>query len=147
MILSVDTLCLQAIHNEARFLGELYRVLKLGGILLLRVPAHPWLLSNHEKYTDIHRRYTKGNLTEAINKANFNIHKISYMNSLLFVPQALRSLKHHLVPTAVHSPSDGIPGWLNRIMINTLAAERFILERTDMFIGNGLLVIAEKTRH
>lgn len=147
VVTCIDVICHQSIKSDVKFLRELKRVIKPGGTLLLRVAAHPWLMSHHDKYVMTRERYTKNHLEEVFEEAGFNIHKISFMNSLLFLPAALKAGRERLFPTDDHSVIGDTPAWLNRAATNALAAERFLLEKTDMPVGNGLLVIAEKTKN
>lgn len=147
VVTCIDVICHQSIKNDVTFLQELKRVLKPGGTLLLRVCAHPHLMSEHDKYVMTRERYTKDHLEEVFKKAGFKINRITFMNSLLYLPALLKAYKERLLPSEKHSVIGDTANWVNRSATNVLASERFILERTDVPIGNGLLVIAEKPTH
>ena len=65
-------------------LRETWRVLKPGGYFLMRLPAYRWLSSAHDRRTDGHRRFTAGEVRTALDRAGFQLERISYINSLLF---------------------------------------------------------------
>lgn len=144
VVTCIDVIYHQSIRSDVKFLRELKRVLKPGGTLLLRAAAHPWLMSRHDTYVMTRERYTKQHLENVFHEAGFAVCKISFMNSLLFFPAVLKAAKEHMLPSYHHSVIGAAPSWLNRAATNALIAEQFVLERTDMPIGNGLLVIAQK---
>ena len=74
----------KAVKNDINALKEMNRVLKKGGILLIRVPAYKFLFSGHDKIVHTKRRYTLNELKNKLVKSNFKIGKISYINSFLF---------------------------------------------------------------
>ncbi|MBI1863454.1 class I SAM-dependent methyltransferase, partial [Candidatus Microgenomates bacterium] len=86
VVTCIDVICHQSIKNDVSFLKELKRVLKPGGLLMLRVAAHPWLMSHHDRYVMTRERYTKLHLKESFENAGFSIQKLSYMDAMLFVP-------------------------------------------------------------
>lgn len=71
-------------HTEdERSLAEAWRVLKPGGILVLTVPALPWLYGYRDLSAGHRRRYTKDVLQGKLKNAGFMIEDMRYMNCLL----------------------------------------------------------------
>jgi len=63
---------------EAVVLGELGRVLRPGGCLLLSVPAYQWAWSDHDVRAGHVRRYTRPRLVAAVERAGFTVLRSTY---------------------------------------------------------------------
>lgn len=76
----------------AQALAEARRVLRPGGMLLLRVSAHPRLQGAHDVAFNTGRRYTRAALVQALGAGGFALERVSYANLLLAAPAiALRT--------------------------------------------------------
>lgn len=81
------------IEDDVAALAAMKSCLKPGGKILIAVPAHQWMWSAHDVVNHHHRRYSKGTLVSAIEKAGLKPRKLGYFNSLLFpLAAAARSL-------------------------------------------------------
>lgn len=75
------------IEDDAKAVSEIYRVLKPGGILLMTVPAFPFLFSSHDVALEHKRRYTMKAIKQLLSP--FRDLRLYYWNSLLFFPGAV----------------------------------------------------------
>ncbi len=82
-IVSVDVLCHRNV-DEAEALGQFYRCLATGGVLILNLPAYRWLMSRHDTAVHNARRYTRGNVLRLLRATGFRPIFSSYWNSVLF---------------------------------------------------------------
>src|SRR3989344_4017825 len=64
---------IEHIKDDERTLGEMFRVLKPGGLLLMTVPAYPWMWSEHDEALHHMRRYRAGELRTKIKNGGFLI--------------------------------------------------------------------------
>jgi SAM-dependent methyltransferase len=141
LVISFDVLCCRAVGDYHHALGELERVLKPGGRLLLRLPAYNWLRGHHDKCVHIVHRFTTKELQQALTASGFVVEKLSYANTLLF-PLALGK---RLVVEKVVPPGDGSdvhpnPIWQDTLFVRFLFAEaRWLVHHILPF---GLTVIA-----
>ena len=143
-IASVDVLCQKQVDDN-KAMGELFRVLKPGGILLLRVPALPWLTSPHDRFVHTRERYDKAKLKRKIQDAGFQVRRISY-TGLLLLPFAIAThcLDKLGAGTTSHSRIRRLPKMVNQIFYSLLRWEQILFSRLDLPCGLGLFVIAEK---
>jgi 2-polyprenyl-3-methyl-5-hydroxy-6-metoxy-1,4-benzoquinol methylase len=81
---------IEHVKEDSRALEEIIRVCKRGGSILISVPAHMSLWSNHDVVNHHFRRYNKKSLLHLLNShKGAHIKFISYLNSLLFLPIAI----------------------------------------------------------
>ena len=83
--------CLDVIEHtrdDTRALGELLRVTRPGGYLLVTAPAYPSLWSSHDDRNDHFRRYRRGTLRAVAANAGWQLMRDTHFNSLLLVPAA-----------------------------------------------------------
>jgi SAM-dependent methyltransferase len=82
-VFSADVLCHAAV-DPSQALAEARRCLRPGGLLLLNLPAYPWLHSSHDERVHNARRFTKREAVTVVRRAGFHIRTARYWNSLLF---------------------------------------------------------------
>jgi len=71
---------LEHIADDMAFLEQARESVVEGGSLLLFVPALPALFGSLDRAFEHKRRYTKRSLSDTIEAAGWNVHRISYMN-------------------------------------------------------------------
>lgn len=68
---------LEHINEDKLVLKQIYRALKLHGVMLLTVPQHPWLWSSVDEHACHVRRYTAEELHRKVVTAGFQILRTS----------------------------------------------------------------------
>ena len=63
---------------------EMHRVLRPSGVLLINVPAFPFLHSPHDEAVMTARRFRKPEIRELLLKQNFAIQRLTYWTTFLF---------------------------------------------------------------
>src|SRR5579859_3583881 len=120
--------CLDVIEHtpdDRRTLGELRRVCRPGGWLLVTVPAYQALWSLHDVANHHYRRYGRRTLRRAAVQAGWTIERVPSFNTLLLPPAAVvRLLQRGRSPDDAYTPdlSRG-PQWLNALLELPLRAE------------------------
>lgn len=71
---------LEHFESEAEGLAKISCFAKPGGKILLTVPAYPWLWSGEDVVSRHFRRYTRGGLVEACERAGLRVEFASYFN-------------------------------------------------------------------
>lgn len=131
--------------DDSQALKEIYRVLKKSGIIIATVPAFPQLWSRWDEVLHHKRRYTQKTLKRVLQRNEFEIVKISYMHSFLFLPvliiRAIKNLIHEN-----HYPSDFKLSnrIVNYLLENIANLEKFFIINARIPFGTSLIVVAEK---
>lgn len=74
---------IEHIEDDAAFLAEIKAKLKKGDKIVITTPAYNALWSEMDDYARHHRRYTRGSLKKAAEKAGFKVKYSSYFFSFL----------------------------------------------------------------
>jgi SAM-dependent methyltransferase len=126
--------CLDVIEHtpdDRVTLTELRRVTKLGGFLLVTVPAYQALWSFHDEANHHYRRYGRPTLRSAARAAGWSVERVTSFNSLLLAPAAAVRLLQRRFGTHNGYTNDLAlgPAWLNDVLERPLALEASWLAR------------------
>ncbi len=144
IVVSMDVLYHKKVDDK-KALAEMYRVLKPGGIIILRVPANPILFSSHDRYVHTRERYTKIKLIEKLTQAGFKVREISYINGLLFFPAFAKVILARIINSHdVHSGIKSVPHFINQTIIFLLRIENLLINRATLPFGIGLFAVAKR---
>jgi SAM-dependent methyltransferase len=136
---------LEHIKDDTTAMLEIARVLRPGGIVVINVPAHQWLFSQHDAALHHVRRYSKNGLHDLLQRGGFRTRRLSYWNAVLFPAIALsRVLSRRRSVHAVRSEERMPPRIINEALALLLAAEAAILRRTSLPWGVSLAAVAER---
>lgn len=145
VVTSFDVIATLEIRNEAAALGEMFRVLRPGGHLVLNVAAMNSLTGNHSILAEEVRRYSRGLLGRRLREHGFGIRRLTYTNaSILPIVFAVRTLQRF----SGHAESEEeitIPARpINAALSAVLALEAAAVRAVDMPLGSSLLAFAQK---
>ncbi|MQA29542.1 MAG: methyltransferase domain-containing protein [Luteitalea sp.] len=74
---------------ELAAIGEMYRVTRPGGHILINVAAMESLRGDHSALSREVRRYSRRSLARLVEHTGFSIVRITYTNAILFLPMAI----------------------------------------------------------
>jgi SAM-dependent methyltransferase len=145
IVTCIDVLYHKHVSDDKRAIKEFFRVLKPGGVLVLRVPAFDWLYTRHDVVVQTRRRYYKQELHNKLNDAGLDVKKLSYIHLILLLPAILGVLSRFFIKYKPPVSSIGtIPSFLNRIVVILLTAEVWMLKYINIPCGVGLVAVAAK---
>jgi SAM-dependent methyltransferase len=148
LVTSFDVLYHRAVTDERVALCEARRVLRPGGLLLLRLPAYQFLLRRHDREVHTRRRYTAGHVRALLQSSGYVIERSSYINTVLFPLAVAQQLAERALPTFAPHGSNLVPptAALNEALRWPLAAEAAWIARGRSFpFGLSIVCLARKT--
>ena len=144
-VLMLDVL--EHLHDDVACAVAAGTLLKAGGILLLTVPAYPWLFGPHDVAHHHYRRYTRSGLRTVLRQAGFDVLYCSYFNTILF-PLAVvqRAVQRIRKPQAVRVNTAVPPAPINALFRGIFAFERHLLGRAPSPFGLSVMALAKLAR-
>jgi SAM-dependent methyltransferase len=141
-IIALDVI--EHIENDQDALIDLKEHLTDNGIFVVTVPAYMILWSNHDVVHQHKRRYTLSELKEKLFHAGFKIEKISYYNSILFIPIFITRQIHRLLKVESGSDAEMPNKLVNFILKSIFSFERHILKVFNMHFGVSIIAVVKK---
>jgi len=151
-----DLICLmdviEHIKDDKKVIEEMHRVLKPGGLLLMTLPALPFIYSKHDSEQGHYRRYTKNDIKKLFKKNRFAEKKLTYFNLFLSSPIILIRLL-----SRVGWPFTGLASFdskvnysihnkkiINLLLTKIFSFESILINNFDLPFGISLLSLHEK---
>ena len=148
LVTSFDVIYHLDVSDDVAALRELTRVTRRGGAVLVRVPAHERLRSEHDTAVHTRQRYSLRELREKASRAGLEVQRATYANTVLFPIAAAARLSARIRGghDAGAQQSDVRPAapLVNSVFGAALAAEAAVLARRDLPTGLSALIVAER---
>jgi len=133
------------VANDACALEEIRRVLKPGGVLLLRVPAHDWLRGEHDRLVHTRHRYSRQEVNAKLRAAGFAVTQLSWANTVLFPPAVAKRLLERVRGDSSGAEPDlwQPPAAINTALESAVAVEAALIPRgVPLPFGLSILAVA-----
>ena len=146
LVTSFEVLYHAAVADDVAAMREFLRVLRPGGVLLVRLPAFEFLRGSHDAMVHTRRRYTTGELRRKLLAAGFVVERITYVNSFLFPIAAAVRLAQRLFGRSNDRQSDIRPvaPMLNALLRLPFSLESRLLAFTSLPVGLSALAVARR---
>lgn len=145
-VVSLDVVVHFPPGREGEAFTELARVLKPGGLFVVRVSALDALRSRHSMHAAERQRFTKARLIRCVEQAGLRVLRCSYANSLL-MPVALFKFRVW-EPLTNAPPASGVTPvapWLDRLLNGALQTEAALVGAgVNLPLGQSLVLVARK---
>jgi SAM-dependent methyltransferase len=142
-VLSFDVLYHRWVEDDRAAVRELARVMRPGGLLLLRVPALKMLWGAHDEAVHSRHRYTTGEVRRLLEGEGLEIVRLSYANTLLFPVIAARRTLDRLLHR--HGSDVGfLPPPMEWTFRNLLGLEARLVRRLSLPVGASVFALARR---
>ncbi|MCK4266275.1 MAG: class I SAM-dependent methyltransferase, partial [Thermoplasmata archaeon] len=141
---------LEHIEEDEKALAEISQALKPGGTILITVPAHKLLWSYFDESSNHKRRYSRKEIVTKLERNDFVIKKMSFYMFFLFpLMLSIRMINNTLrrneakrnARTSIELKTVPL---VNRIFLELLRLEKWLMRYLDLPFGASLMVLAEK---
>lgn len=143
LVLALDVV--EHFEDESRVLETLVANTRPGGKMLITVPAFSWLWSSHDTENDHYRRYTRRQLTEALEPFRVQIDRAGYLFLGLIPPKAVMAT-YERVSTASAPSGTGVVGPMNSMAGVYFEFELWCALHLRNFLPAGTSVVAAATK-
>lgn len=143
VVTSFDVLYHAWVKDDAQAVRELSRVLKPGGLILLKVPALKILWGAHDEAVHSRHRYTRGEVEALLRESGLVLVRSTYANTLLFPVLLTRRFLDRLL-SRHGSDVEMLPPWMERAFGGLLSIEASLVRFLDLPIGASVFAIARK---
>lgn len=130
---------IEHIDHDVEELRRLRNLLEEDGLLVITVPAYPWLWSAHDEHHKHFRRYTKKTITEALTKAGYTVEYRTYWNMVTLPLVYILRLFGGGGGEALTQPP-----LIEKILSLILSVESKCIRYASLPWGSGLVVLARK---
>lgn len=138
---------IEHLDNPVGSLREMRRVCAPGGAVVITVPAHPFLWSDHDVALAHRRRYTTRLLREHVAAAGLQVERVSYGYAAFFLPALVlrraRRLCHGSRPPTADLGRTASP--VNALLTAYMRLEARVLGVAGLPVGTSLLCVARKS--
>lgn len=134
----------KGVQSDDMAIGESYRVLKQGGIIIIDEAAYNFLQSKHNYDVGGIRRYTRTQLINKCKKYNLEILKSSYWNMLMLPMFYLVIQLERVFVKKQYSKLTRIPKIINAGLKRYLYMEAFLLKYIRFPFGPSVIIVCKK---
>lgn len=132
----------QWVGDIAGAVSEMQRVLRPSGVLLVNVPAFPFLRSAHDEAVMTARRFRKAEIRQLLLKQDFKIRRLTYWTTFLFpLAIAARTLGGSKMGRDFERAEGSFSA---RALAQVMALELRLLRNVSLPFGVALLAVARK---
>lgn len=144
VVTSFDVLYHLNVDDDRLALAEIHRVLRPGGVALIRLPAFDWIRGAHDEVVHTRHRYTRDELCGKLESVGFLVERSTYANFLLF---PLAPVKRYLeLRNGSHEATDlwRPPGPINRLLTDLLSLEALPARTVGLPWGLSVFAVARR---
>jgi SAM-dependent methyltransferase len=142
-VTSFDVIYHRWVADDRVAVREIARVLRPGGLFLLRVPALKMLWGAHDEAVLSRHRYTTGEVRRLLEDEGLEVVRLTYANSLLFPVIAVRRTLDRLLHR--HGSDVGfLPAPMEWAFRHLLGVESRLVRHLSLPIGASVFALARK---
>jgi SAM-dependent methyltransferase len=146
VVTSFDVLYHLNVDDDRLALADMHRVLRPGGIALIRLPAFDWIRGAHDEVVHTRHRYTRDELSAKLEDTGFRLEHATYANFLLF---PLAPAKRYLEQRQQTRESTDLwrpPGPINRLLADLLSLEALPARQLGLPWGLSVFAVGRRVQ-
>ena len=132
---------LEHVVDPARVLRHAAKTLTQDGVLVLTVPAGPWLMGPWDRMLGHQRRYTRRLLCEQTRQAGLAVGWLSHWNSFSLPPALVIRTAERLLGLRRSAEFPRVSRWMNSLLIGCGRLERRIMRWWRIPCGLSLVAV------
>ncbi len=143
LVLCSDVIYHLGVARDTDALREFCRVLRPGGLAVVRVPGYDWLRGAHDVAVHTRHRYTGEELRRKMGEAGFEMVRTTHANAILFPAALAKRILEGRITSAtseLEAPSP-VSNWL---ALQTLKLEAHLLHWLDLPWGLSVIAVGRK---
>ncbi|MEW6610019.1 MAG: class I SAM-dependent methyltransferase [Patescibacteria group bacterium] len=145
VVVCSDLLYHVQVKDDIAVLKEIHRVLKQGGVLVIKEAAYDWLRSRMDELGQTKHRFTLGELRQKLSVAHFQVQRITYIMTILFPLAFTARLLEQIVPrTYDASALFRCASIVNTLFTTILLFEVWLLRYVNFPFGLSIIAVARK---
>lgn len=137
---------IEHVERDDTLIAEAYRVLRPGGVVLIAVPAHPFLQGGHDDALHHKRRYGWKQFDQLFDPSLWVRRRMTWTFASIYpIAVVVRSIRN-LLPASDSPTADTnlTPAWLNRALLQWHRLENSWAATRDLPFGLSILTVREK---
>jgi len=145
IIVCLDVLCHDSIHDVGDIIRKFHSTLKPGGILILNLPAFELLRRNHDRAVHTRKRFRRGPAASLLKTRGFRIRRSTYRLPFLFGIMLVKKALDYLSRPEIRSDLSKLPSWLNRVLLALHRTENtLIFSGVSLPFGSSFFFVGQK---
>jgi SAM-dependent methyltransferase len=149
-VLALDVI--EHVDDDAQILARLREIVRPGGHLIVTVPAFNILWSEHDEINHHRRRYRVPQLRRLMEEAGYEVERITYCNTTLYLPvlvmrkgkSLLRRLRKQERTDEPESDLSFYPRPINELLYRVMQLENRLMRRWGLPFGVSILAVARR---
>jgi SAM-dependent methyltransferase len=152
-VLALDVI--EHVDDDFGILTSLFQILRPGGHLIVTVPAFDALWSEHDEINHHKRRYRAPHLKSLIETAGFEMDRITYCNTAMYVPVLVTRKAKNLARALnikrgghghdnLQSDLGDYPPIINDALFKVMRGENRLMDRVNLPFGVSILAVAKR---
>lgn len=145
VVVCSEVLYHQYVKDDSAVMKEFNRLLKIGGRVLVKVPAHAYLWGMHDSVNLTRHRYEPQELRKLFTDNGFTVEKITYANFFLFPIVYIKRKLERRTPDSAASDITETAAPINAVLLWILSFEAFLISHMSLPQGSSLIGVGLKT--